>query len=120
MDRRDTTMTNDAQSQPVLIKTLNWKPLFDSLPIDVTEKRQDVTSGCTLDGYAQSREAVYVRNPMDSIPGPTANTCVAMNGLVKRNGAGLARAAENVARWRTYLPEECVRAMMNAGWHWST
>jgi hypothetical protein len=113
-------MSNDAQSQPVLIKTLNGEPLFDSLPIDITEKRQDLTIGCTLDGYAQSRKAVYVRKPMDSVHRSTANTSVAMNGLVKRNGAGLARAAENVARWKTYLPEECVRAMMNAGWHWST
>jgi hypothetical protein len=113
-------MTNDAQSQPVLIKTLNWEPLFDALPIDIIEKRQDLTIGCTLDGYAQSHRAVHVRKPMDSVHGSTATTSVAMNGSVRRNGADLARAVENVARWKTYLPEECVRAMMNAGWHWST
>ncbi len=113
-------MTNNAQSQPVLIKTLNWEPLFDSLPIDITEKRQDLTIGCTLDGYAQRQGAAYERKPADSAHDSTANTSVAMNGSVTRNGAGLARAAETVARWKTYLPEECVRAMMNAGWHWST
>jgi hypothetical protein len=41
-------------------------------------------------------------------------------GGYARNGARMARAAENVARWKTYLPEECVRVMMTAGWHWST
>jgi hypothetical protein len=25
-----------------------------------------------------------------------------------------------VADWRTYLPEECVAAMIKDGWHWST
>jgi hypothetical protein len=30
------------------------------------------------------------------------------------------RAAANVATWRTYLPEDCVAAMMNDGWHLST
>jgi hypothetical protein len=117
MDRRDTTMTSDAQLQPVLI---NWEPLFNSPLINITEKRQGVTIGRALDGYAQSHRAVYVRKPLDFVHGSTAATSVAVNGSVKRNGARMARAAENVARWKTYLPEDCVRAMMNAGWHWST
>jgi hypothetical protein len=28
-----------------------------------------------------------------------------------------ARAAENIAEWRKYLPEDCVNAMVKAGWH---
>jgi hypothetical protein len=31
-----------------------------------------------------------------------------------------ARAATNIADWMTYLPKECVKAMVNDGWHWST
>jgi hypothetical protein len=27
------------------------------------------------------------------------------------------RAAENIAEWRKYLPEDCVNAMVKAGWH---
>jgi hypothetical protein len=30
------------------------------------------------------------------------------------------RAARNVAEWRAYLPEDCVEAMINGGWHWTT
>jgi hypothetical protein len=30
------------------------------------------------------------------------------------------RAAANVATWRTYLPEDCVVAMIKDGWHRST
>lgn len=62
----------------------------------------------------------YARKPMDFVRDSTACTSVAMNGSVGRNRAAMARAAENVARWKTYLADECVRAMMNAGWHWST
>jgi hypothetical protein len=47
-------------------------------------------------------------------------TNVAINGLVTRGDAGNVRAADNIARWKTYLPEECVRTMVNQGWHWST
>jgi len=28
-----------------------------------------------------------------------------------------ARAAENIAEWRKYLPEDCVNSMVRAGWH---
>jgi hypothetical protein len=113
-------MTNDAQSQLDPFATPSWEPRFNPLPIHIKEERQDMTIGHALDGYAQRHQAVYVRSPIDFVQGSTANASVAMNGSVKRNGAGMARAAENIARWKTYLPEECVRAMMNAGWHWST
>lgn len=28
-----------------------------------------------------------------------------------------ARAAENIAEWRKYLPQDCVDAMVKDGWH---
>jgi hypothetical protein len=31
-----------------------------------------------------------------------------------------AHAAANIAQWRSYLPEDCVTAMISAGWQWST
>ena len=30
--------------------------------------------------------------------------------------ADAARSAQNVSQWRTYLPEDCVRAMVDNGW----
>lgn len=30
------------------------------------------------------------------------------------------RAIANITRWLTYLPQECVIAMVRDGWHWST
>ena len=71
-------------------------------------------------GYAHGFQAVYARKSMDVVQDSASPTSVAMNGSVGRNDAAMARAAENVARWKTYLSDECVTAMMNAGWHWST
>ena len=31
-----------------------------------------------------------------------------------------ARAAQSIADWMSYLPEDCVKAMVRDGWHWST
>ena len=71
-------------------------------------------------GYAHGFQAVFARKSMDAVQDSAAPTSVAMNGSVGRNDAAMARAAENVALWKTYLSDECVTAMMNAGWHWST
>jgi hypothetical protein len=38
---------------------------------------------------------------------------------IRRNDATIARAAAIIADWNTYLPEDCVKAMVNDGWHWS-
>jgi hypothetical protein len=42
------------------------------------------------------------------------------NDLTDPNDPAVARAAANIALWRSYLPEDCVAAMITAGWHWST
>jgi hypothetical protein len=44
---------------------------------------------------------------------------VTAGSIAKINAASL-RASANVATWKTYLPEDCVTAMINDGWHWST
>jgi len=41
-------------------------------------------------------------------------------GCFGQNHAATARAAAHIADWMTYLPENCVRAMVNDGWHLST
>jgi hypothetical protein len=38
---------------------------------------------------------------------------------IRRDDAAITRAASIVAEWITYLPEDCVKAMVNDGWHWS-
>ncbi len=41
-------------------------------------------------------------------------------GRHARTSAGTARAAAKIADWMTYLPEACVKIMINDGWHFST
>lgn len=31
-----------------------------------------------------------------------------------------ARAVESIVDWMSYLPENCIKAMVCDGWHWST
>jgi len=37
-----------------------------------------------------------------------------------KDGEGAARSAENIMRWRSYLPEDCVTTMVRMGWDQTT
>jgi hypothetical protein len=89
-------MTDYAQSQLDLIEVFTWPPVRQP------ERQSETTP------FADSEQRV------------STDTSVALNGSVLRHDPGLARAAANVARWKTYLPEGCITAMMSGGWHWTT
>jgi hypothetical protein len=108
-----------AQSPQTLIKRTDWDSRTNSPSIDPTANRQRAITGRALHHSAKGSQAAYVRPTSDFVRNATA--CLSVpSGPVSPDGDARARAAENVARWKTYLPEECVRAMLNAGWHWST
>jgi hypothetical protein len=39
---------------------------------------------------------------------------------VRANEDDVARSEENILRWMSYLPEDCIRAMIDMGWDVST
>jgi hypothetical protein len=111
-------MSITAQSPQMLIKRPDWESRTNSPPIDLTGNGEGACRA--RHRYAQGYQTAYVRKLSDSVRNATGCSSIALNGSVNHDGDSLARAAENVARWKTYLSEQCVRAMMNAGWHWST
>jgi len=38
---------------------------------------------------------------------------------LRTSSVGAAHAAANISDWLTYLPRDCVRAMVKEGWHWT-
>jgi hypothetical protein len=54
-------------------------------------------------------------NVMAGAKGKPYGTVVLTNAHIKPIDSG--RAAENIAEWRKYLPEDCVNTMVKAGWH---
>jgi hypothetical protein len=36
------------------------------------------------------------------------------------NGAVAARSEENILQWKSYLPADCVKTMIDMGWHVTT
>jgi hypothetical protein len=39
---------------------------------------------------------------------------------IKPTHAESTRAVTNIQEWRSYLPEACVKSMIDDGWQWST
>jgi hypothetical protein len=112
-------MTDYAQSLLDLIEVFTWPPV----------RRPDMQSETTPFADSPKNPAAHrfgAQAGVDQVPSTTfehhssADTSVALNGSIMRNDPGLAKAAANVARWKTYLPQACICTMMSDGWHWTT
>lgn len=110
-------MTTDAQSQGDLIAELHLESLFKS---GATHAEPEVH-------FPRERDAVRLRHRLALIKklavdaqGLSFTTDLSLAGSIENGSSAALRAAAIVADWRTYLPQDCVAAMIKDGWHWST
>jgi hypothetical protein len=113
-------MLIDARWQRHLIATLRLESLF---------KSEHLNGGAGNGRAFANRHAVRL-HPREREMGDSTRLVALLKGLgvgsdvveasIRRNDAIVARAAEIIAEWTTYLPEDCVKAMVSDGWHWST
>jgi hypothetical protein len=104
-------MTPKAQPQFDLIGKPQSQHRFGALYYDVARARTLGPDGLDVDGSIALFELLQ---QLDIRPSVAATECYAH---VK---GATARAAQNIAEWVSYLPADCVRAMIRDGWHWST
>jgi len=93
-------MMTNARGQDHLITALRLQTLFKSAQ--------------------QNRETGQSRNLSVLLQTLGADTSAAATGSINQNAIATARATAKIADWMTYLPKDCVKAMVNNGWHWST
>jgi len=112
-------MNHYAQSQLDLIEIFTWPPVrqpemkSETTPVADLPKNPAVHRCAGQTGVSRVPSITVEQRPQ-------TDTSVALNGSVSRHDQGLARAASNVARWKTYLPQDCITTMMSEGWHWTT
>jgi hypothetical protein len=113
-------MLIDARWQQHLIATLQLETLFESqhLPGMAANGRRAVRAHPEMHGSGE-REVDDSHRLVSLLRGLRVGPDVVKASL-KRNDATTARAATIIAQWMSYLPEDCVRAMVGDGWHWST
>jgi len=118
-------MITDARSQGDLIAALHLDPSINA------RRGSDESNGATRSNqanhYSTERAAVELRHRLAFVKslavtarGSSIKTDMAAAATTEKDNATRSRATANVAAWRTYLPEDCVVAMINGGWHWST
>jgi hypothetical protein len=73
-----------------------------------------------ITGAQPRRRSAFTRSLAGSAPSMVLKPDLGMAGSIAKINAASLRASENVATWKTYLPEACVAAMISDGWHWST
>jgi hypothetical protein len=65
-----------------------------------------------MDTYTQAPQRVFVELPEEL--SETASS------IDLQNDADVARSEKNVRQWMAYLPEDCVRTMIQMGWDVTT
>jgi hypothetical protein len=67
---------------------------------------------------ANEHDVVHLRHRLELVRKWTTRA----QGIVSidKGDSAASRAAANIAVWRTYLPDDCVAAMIEDGWHSST
>jgi hypothetical protein len=119
-------MITDPQAHRRLIAALHWESLFDAGHLEgIGDRSNQVACAQPATLYPKEQGAVRPRGRLASIE----SLAISARGLSIKTGAAsalsiddvtTARATANVAAWRTYLPTDCVAAMINQGWHRST
>jgi hypothetical protein len=112
-------MLIDARWQRHLIATLNLEPLFKSEHLDCMAGNRGAANGHPVMHRPKERDVDDSHRLLALLKGLGVGADV-VEASIKRNDATIARAATIIAEWMTYLPEDCVKAMVSDGWHWST
>ena len=112
-------MITDSRSQGELIAALRLER--------VSDKGNRLTHAQPARRYSNEHDTVQLRRRLEFIRslavcarGLSIKTEMAKASSAERYNADPSRAAANIATWRSYLPEDCVVAMVNDRWHWST
>jgi hypothetical protein len=121
-------MITDARPQGDLIAALHLESLFNPRRLgSLGERSNPVSYEEPAIHYPNEHDAVQIRRRLAFVEGLavraqglTIKTDIGTAGSIEKCSTATVGAAAIVAAWRTYLPEDCVVAMIKDGWHWST
>jgi hypothetical protein len=85
-----------------------------------TERKRSLCNCCSPlsdRGVSMMDTLVLQQNFVDLLAEPSA---VAAPAEARVNNAEIARSEDNILRWMSYLPEDCVRSMIQMGWDLTT
>ncbi|GAB6140572.1 BON domain-containing protein [Methylosoma difficile] len=109
-------MKSDTQLQTDVIDELNFEPSINAAQIGVVAKNGIVTlSGC-VNTYSEKWNAERATLRVSGVKALAVEMEVTLLGLSKRTDTDIARAAESVLEWTSFLPNKSVKLMVEDGW----
>lgn len=109
-------MKTDTQLQHDVLAELKWEPSVNAAQIGVEVKDGIVTLAGHVNSYAEKWDAERAAQRVSGVKALAVEMDVKLSGSSKRTDADIARSAENVLQWTTYLPKDRVKLMVENGW----
>lgn len=109
-------MKTDAQLQKDVMAELKWEPSVHAEQIGVEVKDGVVTLAGHVDSYPAKWNAERATQRVSGVKALAVEIDVRLSGDAHRNDADIARSAENVLLWTTYLPRDSIKVMVEGGW----
>ena len=108
-------MKTDTQLQQDVIAELKWEPSVNAAQIGVEVKDGIVTLAGHVNSYSDKWGAERAAQRVSGVKALAIEMDVKLSGSSKRTDADIARSAENVLEWTTYLPKDSVKVMVESG-----
>lgn len=109
-------MKNDTQLQQDVMAELKWEPAINAEQIGVEVKDGVVTLAGHVSSYGEKWDAERAAQRVAGVRALAVEIDVKLGGSSQRIDADVARAAQNVLEWTTYLPKDAVKVMVENGW----
>lgn len=107
---------SDTQLQRDVLAELKWEPSVNAAEIGVEVKDGIVTLAGHVNTYAQKWDAERATQRVAGVKALAVEMDVKIEGMNNRTDADIARSAENVLQWTTYLTKDAVKIKVEKGW----
>jgi len=107
---------SDTQLQQDVLAELSWEPSINAAAIGVEVNEGIVTLAGHVNTYAEKWDAERVAQRVPGVKALAMEMDVKLEGMNNRTDADIARTAENVLQWTTYLPKDAIKIRVESGW----
>ena len=109
-------MKSDAQLKQDIIAELTWEPSVNASQIGVEVKNGTVTLAGHVDSYTEKWQAERAAQRVAGVKGLAVEIDVKLPGLSKRTDGDIARSAQNILEWTSWLPKDSIQVKVENGW----
>ncbi|MEO5796804.1 MAG: BON domain-containing protein [Rhodoferax sp.] len=109
-------MKTDTQLQQDVLAELKWEPSVNATHIGVEVKDGVVTLAGHVDSYAEKWHAERASQRVSGVKALAVEIDVALAGSSTRTDGDIARSAEQVLQWVSFLPPGSVKVLVEGGW----